>query len=78
MVIHRMYNETVFGKIRCKVVLMQGGSDAEFDFCSEFGVRFIYQISQKNEHIHLMAGAAYMNAYSNESFFGGNDFSTIK
>jgi hypothetical protein len=53
---------------------LQGGSDAGFGFCSEFGVQVIYQLSEKNEHIHLMAGATYMNTYGYESFLGGNDF----
>lgn len=53
---------------------LQGGSDAGFGFCSEFGAQLIYQISPKNEHIHLMAGASYMNTYGYESFLGGTDF----
>lgn len=53
---------------------LQGGSDAGFGFCSEFGAQLIYQISPKNEHIHLMVGASYMNTYGYESFLGGTGF----
>jgi hypothetical protein len=53
---------------------LQGGEDAGFGFCSEFGAQFIYQISAKNEHIHIMMGATYLNTYGYESFLGGKDF----
>jgi len=53
---------------------LQGGSDAGFGFCSEFGAQFIYQLSAKNEHIHIMMGASYLNTYGYESFLGGKDF----
>lgn len=53
---------------------LQGGSDAGFGFSSEFGAQFLYQVSSKNEHIHLMIGATYMNTYGYESFLGGADF----
>lgn len=53
---------------------LQGGEDAGFGFCSEFGGQLIYQLSAKNEHIHLMLGATYMNTYGYESFLGGKDF----
>jgi hypothetical protein len=53
---------------------LQGGEDAGFGFCSEFGAQFIYQLSAKNEHIHIMMGATYLNTYGYESFLGGKDF----
>ena len=53
---------------------LQGGEDAGFGFCSEFGAQFIYQLSAKNEHIHIMMGATYLNTYGYESFIGGKDF----
>ncbi|SMG52455.1 hypothetical protein SAMN05661096_03929 [Marivirga sericea] len=53
---------------------LQGGSDAGFGLCSEFGAQFLYQLSSKNDHIQLMLGAAYINTYGYESFLGGNDF----
>lgn len=53
---------------------LQGGEDAGFGFCSEFGAQFIYQLSAKNEHIHFMMGATYLNTYGYESFLGGKDF----
>ncbi len=53
---------------------LQGGSDAGFGFCSEFGAQLLYQLSAKNDHIHLMLGATYMNTYGYESFLGGIDF----
>lgn len=53
---------------------LQGGEDAGFGFCSEFGAQLLYQLNAKNEHIHLMLGATYMNTYGYESFIGGNDF----
>lgn len=53
---------------------LQDGSDAGFGLCSEFGTQFIYQLSKKNEHIHLMLGATYINTYEYGSFLGGKDF----
>ena len=53
---------------------LQGGSDAGFGFCSEFGAQFIYQLSAKNKHINMMLGASYLNTYGYESFLGGQDF----
>jgi len=53
---------------------LQGGEDAGFGFCSEFGAQFIYQLSAKNKHIHIMMGATYLNTYGYESFLGGKDF----
>jgi hypothetical protein len=53
---------------------LQGGSDAGFGLCSEFGAQFIYQLSAKNEHIHIIMGATYLNTYGYESFLGGKDF----
>jgi hypothetical protein len=53
---------------------LQGGSDAGFGLSTEVGAQFVYQISSKNEHIHLMTGATYMNTYGYESFLGGTDF----
>ncbi|MGJ3236741.1 hypothetical protein [Marivirga sp.] len=53
---------------------LQGGSDAGFGFCSELGVQILYQLNDKNEHIHLMMGATYMNTYGYESFLGSTDF----
>lgn len=53
---------------------LQGGEDAGFGFCSEFGAQFIYQLIAKNEHIHFMMGATYLNTYGYESFLGGRDF----
>ncbi|SRR6056297_333085 len=53
---------------------LQGGEDAGFGFCSEFGAQFIYKLSAKNEHIHIMMGATYLNTYGYESFLGGKNF----
>ncbi|HKK74570.1 MAG TPA: hypothetical protein VJ953_05840 [Saprospiraceae bacterium] len=53
---------------------LQGGTDAGFGLCSEFGAQLLYQVSGKNEHIHVMLGATYLNTYGYESFLGGTDF----
>lgn len=53
---------------------LQGGEDAGFGLCSEFGAQLLYQPSARNDHIHLMLGATYMNTYGYESFLGGKDF----
>jgi hypothetical protein len=53
---------------------LQGGSDAGFGLCSEFGAQLIYQLTSNNEHIHLFLGATYMNTFGYESFLGGTDF----
>lgn len=53
---------------------LQGGEDAGFGLCSEFGAQLLYQLSAKNDHIRLMLGATYMNTYGYESFLGGTDF----
>lgn len=53
---------------------LQEGADAGFGLCSELGVQFIFQLSPKNEHIHFVLGATYLNTYGYESFLGGKDF----